>query len=106
MNLGSSKKWVELLGSHKEPMNDGVGLRWADGRFSPVGILEDFITKTWKTSAAHSGCYLNGDGNLALASAECRKRVKAKTSLELVDDLATMPVEEICRFIEANYEAL
>jgi hypothetical protein len=105
VNLGSSKKWTELLRSGDYVINDGCGLRWADNTFSPVGVLEDFITKTWKNDAPHSGCYSNKEGNTLIASKECLRKVKAKTNLEAVDDLAPS-VDHICRFIETNYETL
>ena len=83
MNLGSSKKWIEIVNSQKFPLNDGVGLRWEDS-FSLVGVLEDFITREWKHHESMG--YMNLDGNLNIASKDCLKKTKAKTNLEMVDD--------------------
>lgn len=104
MNLGSSKKWVELLQSGAYTLNDGYGLRWSDNSFSAVGVLEDFITKTWTTSTYHG--YANVDGSVLLASKECLRRVKAKTNLEEVDDLTGYGINAVCHFIETEYELL
>lgn len=101
MNLGSARKWVELLGHDGLVLNDGWGLRWADGSFSPVGVLENFITNEWKEDAVQG--FMNVDGNVLIPSRECLKRIKAKTQLGDVDDQAPHGVEAVCAFIEANY---
>ena len=109
MKLGSANKWIELLSNLplRSCLNDGCGLHWADGSFSPVGLLEDFITREWK-EVSHSGCFSNKDGNILLASKECLDKCKCKTNLEIIDDL-WMKVQNIgmlCFLIGYNQETL
>lgn len=109
MKLGSANKWIELLFAlpMSSCLNDGYGLHWADGSFSPVGILEDFITREWKPYS-HSGCFANKEGKLFVASQECLDKCKCKTNIEVIDDLwpKVNSIPMLCFLIGYNQETL
>lgn len=108
MKLGSANKWIELLqATNPKFLNDGYGLLWDDGTFSPVGNLENFITKDWKL-LEHTGCYANIEGSICRASKECLSKCKCKGDLELIDDAwhKLRDLEMLCLLIGYNQETL
>jgi hypothetical protein len=78
-------------------------------KYSPRGVLEEFIMKDLKL-AWHECGYVTVDGTETCPSKEMLKRVKAKTNLEEVDDLLinnpSITRDEIISFITNNYERL
>ena len=81
MKLGSANKWIELLKSGNYGFNDCSCLRFTDGSFCPVGVLEDFVTPTGQWKDNIYGFSVNADGSMGYPSKNTRDKCKLKTNL-------------------------
>ncbi len=108
MKLGSANKWIELLrATAPTTLNDGMGLHWCDETFSPVGVLENFISREWRR-IEFIGCYANIADNINIASKDCLDKCKCKTNLEMIDVLwaKVRDIDMLCFLIGYNQETL
>jgi hypothetical protein len=131
MNLGSSKKWIDLIRNNPDNLirHTNINISYVQELgyytrdfFTPVGLLEDFISGFDKSDYDEfQVAYPTIDKRFAYASSNTLRRVKAKTDLIIVDEAFNYFIHyfslfkinsdslidaALIQFIESNYEAL